>query len=901
MDRLTLMITVVLLAAAGLAPGAATGKISGRVSDAKTGEALYGARIEVAGTSIGALSDESGYFHLINLLPGAYAVRARMTGYASLTAVDTRVNPGLTTRLDFKLLVSPILGQEVTVSAERPLVVRDLTATQRVIKMDELGLMPFDTPQQALAAQSGVVMQGGRFHVRGGRSDEVSYLIDGISIRDAVEGTTGLLVNTNALSELSLLTGVFDAEFGQVMSGVINARVKDGADAGLHISANSGSLFPAAAGRGHQNYQADASRSFFDRRVRCFAAGDLSLSDDWDPHREVVPNQDRQDYSVLGKLSGSPTENIRLSVLAVQSRSQFGRYDHDWYYTPGSYRSDLQKGKLLTASLNHAVSRSAFYTLDAGWFWNRNSYGVRDTFWDIGRHWWEDIRFFDYWDNQVYRDANDSLVFTADYNHYGYDCPMFYRFGSYWKYRERVTDERFVKGEFTFQATRHHQLKAGLQHKQYRISNLYLYPSSLGLPVFDDYHRYPSFQEFYVHDKVEFEGLILNLGLRYERLDLNIADPDTAALWYRNTGGAGLDPKHSVSPRLGISYVISPVTTFHFAYGHFFQQPPFQQYYQYLNVTDPIHMRGSVLGNPGLDPPTATSIEFGTVSELGKEWSVDFTVYYRDIRHLVSLDHIPDSPSYYQYRNVDNATALGTELTLRKHYGRHLTGELRYAYATAEGSASDPEEGWREYLARAPQDSLAGFERKSAPLAFDQRHKLAVVASLFNKQPLAPAWWGRLTTDVTLNLLFQYGSGMPYSAQSVGRPATETTIAATEWSAPTKRIDLKLSKGFKLWELNATASVEVINLAGWNNYNYSYEREISPYEYYLKWWHLPEPSVDYPSDSPYYDSGGDADGNGVFSAAEQRDRRRQFLDMMENNPALSGPPRLFRAGLAVTW
>ncbi len=890
-----------LAAAAGLAFGASTGKVSGRVSDAQTGEGLLGARVEVAGTALGALCDEGGYYHIINLPPGPYAVRARMTGYEAVTAVDTRVNPGLTTRLDFRLRVSPIQGREVTVTAARPLVVRDLTATQRVIKLDDLELMPFESPRQALAAQSGVVARGDKFHVRGGRSDEVSYLIDGISIRDAVDGGSGLLVNTNSLSDLSLLTGVFDAEYGQVMSGVISARVKDGAGAGLHLAGNGGALFPAAAGRGYQNYQADWGRGLLRDRLRVFAAGDLTLSDDWDPHRDETPHQDREDYTALAKLSGAPAQNVRLTVLGIESRAQFGRYGHDWYFWPGSYRSDLQKGRLLTASINHALSRSVFYTADAGWFWNRSAYGVRDSFWDIGRHWWEDIRFFDYWDNQVYRDVHDSLVFTADYNHYGYDCPLFYRFGSYWKYRDRATDERFVKGDATVQAGRHHQLKVGAQHKQYRIRSFHLYASSLGRPVFDEYRRYPSSQELYLQDKLEFEGLIINAGLRYERLDLNIADPDTAALWYRHAGAADLRPKHAVSPRLGLSYVVSPVTTFRFAYGHFFQQPPFQQYYQYLEIADPTCMRGNVLGNPGLRPPTSTSMEFGTVSEIGREWSLDFAVYFRDIRHLISLNYIPDSPSYYQYQNVDNASARGAELTVRKHYGRHFTGEARYAYATAEGTASDAEEGWREYLARAPQDSLSAFERKPRPLAFDQRHKLTVVASLFSREPLGPSWWGRLAAGTSLNAVFQYGSGLPHAPQIPGQQATAAAVAATEWTPANKRIDLKLSKGFRAGPVTATLSFEVVNLMDWNNYNLSYEREISPYEYYLKWWYLPEPSVDYNDDSPHYDAAGDADGNGVFNVSEQNAWRGQFRDLLRRNPALTGPPRLLRAGLAVKW
>jgi protocatechuate 3,4-dioxygenase beta subunit len=108
-----------LIAGAGAAWCANTGKITGRVTDVQTGEGLYGARVELVGATMGALADEGGYYHIINLAPGAYALRARMIGYGTLTMVDIRVNPGLTTKADFKLRVAPIQGQEVTVTAER--------------------------------------------------------------------------------------------------------------------------------------------------------------------------------------------------------------------------------------------------------------------------------------------------------------------------------------------------------------------------------------------------------------------------------------------------------------------------------------------------------------------------------------------------------------------------------------------------------------------------------------------------------------------------------------------------------------------------------------------------------------------------------------------------------------
>ncbi len=891
-----------LLVNVGLLWGGDTGKIAGRVIDANSGEPLIGASVMILGTTRGVVSDENGFFYLINIPPGNYSLKAYTTGYSSLTITDIKCNQDLTIKVDFKLKVSPIKSEGIVVTAERPVVEKDLTATRRSIKIDDLSNMPWDTPEKAMATQAGVLMKGQEFHIRGGRSDEVSYLIDGISVRDATDGTTGLLLNSNALSDLNLLTGIFDAEYGEVMSGVINASVKDGSENKFNIYSNNGSVFEDYLGRGYKNYQVDFGRTFLNGKIKAFTAGDMTLTDDWDPHQTIVAHQDRQDYSLVSKVTFTLPFNIRSSLLGAQSRSQYGRYSHDWYYAPANYRSDFKKGRLGIFSINQPLSNSTFYKLSGGWFWNKSQFGVRDTFWDINRYWWEDIRFLNYWDNQIYYNEYGQLVFTADYNHYGYDCMLFYRFGNYWKYRNRVTDERFGKFDLTSQVNKFHQLKYGLDFKKYNIENFYLYQTARGNPIFDIYQYKPLLVGSYLQDKIEYEGLVVNLGLRYERLDLAIKDIDTNALWAKNLDNKNIKSKQFISPRLGLSYVISPNTTFHLGYGRYYQQPQLQYYYQYLQAFDPFEIKDNVLGNPSLNPPASTSMEFGTTTQLNNEWSADLTIYYKDIKDLISINFVPALPaSYYQYENIDFATSKGAEVCLKKHYGQHFTGALRYSIASSEGTGSDANEILENYLSTASGESLGTLERKMMPLDFDQRNKLVIESSWFNKEPLTAGFFGWLSQDINMSMIFQFGSGLPYTPTVFTNLDEETTDPNSQRTPSTKQIDIKFIKNIKYGSTTASFSFEIFNVFNWDNYNYSYEREISPYEVYTRDWRPRAPQNDYLIGSPYYDAEGDTNQNGVFEIDEQWNRWDYYQELYSSNPALTGMPRLFRAGLSIKF
>ena len=203
-----------------------TGKVFGTITDASTGEPLIGCNVILQGTSFGAATNLDGTYIIINIPPGKYTVTASMIGYAKSNVTDVIVRSDLTTTINISITQEAISGDEVTVVAERPLITKDLTASTAIIDGSMIDKLPVTEVAEVLELQAGFV-QG---HLRGGRSGEVAYWVDGVPMTDVFDGGTIVDVNTSAISEMQVISGAFNAEYGQAMSGIVNIVTKDGSD-----------------------------------------------------------------------------------------------------------------------------------------------------------------------------------------------------------------------------------------------------------------------------------------------------------------------------------------------------------------------------------------------------------------------------------------------------------------------------------------------------------------------------------------------------------------------------------------------------------------------------------------------------------------------------------------------
>ena len=172
--------------------GQETGIITGKVTDKKTGESLPGVNIILKGTYYGASTDVNGNFRIKNISPGNYNLEVTFIGYKSVQYTGTKIEPGKTKQFDIKLEESVLtLNQEIVIIGEKPMLDVEETQSKRTISKDDIESAKLDNITDVLNQQAGVVISDNEIHIRGGRSYESAYLLDGVSVQDPLAGTGG--------------------------------------------------------------------------------------------------------------------------------------------------------------------------------------------------------------------------------------------------------------------------------------------------------------------------------------------------------------------------------------------------------------------------------------------------------------------------------------------------------------------------------------------------------------------------------------------------------------------------------------------------------------------------------------------------------------------------------------
>ena len=244
---------ILLLSVAGTLQAGTTGKLAGRVTIKGSGEPMIGANVLINDTDLGTATDAEGNYYILQVSPGKYTVRFTMIGYQDLIMKDVRIQVDLTTTINTELSESVIGMSEVVVQAERPMINTGVTYSQANISSEEVEMLPVEEFEDVIALQAGVVNSNGEIHVRGGRGGEIAYMVDGITVTDPFNSGISVEIENNAIQELQFISGTFNAEYGQAMSGIVNIVTKDGSyskymgsvsyNAGSYVS-NDGNLFP---------------------------------------------------------------------------------------------------------------------------------------------------------------------------------------------------------------------------------------------------------------------------------------------------------------------------------------------------------------------------------------------------------------------------------------------------------------------------------------------------------------------------------------------------------------------------------------------------------------------------------------------------------------------------------
>ena len=569
-----------------------TGKIAGVVTDASTGDPLVGVNILLEGTTLGAATDVDGAYVILNIPPGLYTIVFNYIGYRTVRVKDVRVNVDFTARVDQKLKETVLEGATVEVIGERnPLVRQDLTNTQVAVTSDKIEALPVDQIRDVIALQAGVVVDnGGALHIRGGRSNEIAYQVNGLTINNPFSNSQGVGLATNAVEEVSVSAGTFSAEYGNALSGVINFVTKEGgakyhaslkAWTGDHYSTHDDIFFNIddidpfnnrrveatlggpvpllgkkftffASGvwlndKGHlygmRIYNPDdllyfeGGNIFIDPFGLTFAPGpDHTLLIRSDPNqrgangnREIVPMVTREDVNFSGKLTWKASNSIKLSYdVLVDHGTHYNRSSFRRFrFTPDGRPKTVFTNISHSFGITHTLSRKTFYTLKFGVNYNKAWTAVfEDPF---------DPHYVPSFGNDL---LNEIIPPTNTYLAGGTDLSR----------AEDYSRSIIGKLDVVSQVLPSHELKFGAEYVYHLLeANSYtmlfdqvapdrlrfVIPSARENPNFTDYQFYsrePIQAAAYILDKIELtKRFILNAGLRYEFLNTRaLYNPDLA-------------------------------------------------------------------------------------------------------------------------------------------------------------------------------------------------------------------------------------------------------------------------------------------------------------------------------------------------------------------------------------
>lgn len=831
------ILALVLSLHCGVVLAGTTGKISGKVTDAQTKESLPSVNVVVVGTSLGGATDIDGDYFILNIPPGTYQIKASAVGYSPVVIGAVSVTADQTTRIQFALKPQSVEIGEVAVTATRPIVQKDLTSTVASVGSDQISKLPLEDVAAVVNLQAGVV-EG---HFRGGRSGEVKYLVDGVSVNDVFSGESSMEAEINTIAEIQVLSGTFNAEYGEALSGVVNQITKVASDHYTgEVSAYTGgyfsprrTLFPNTNRVDPStlyNFQGSLSGPLVANALKFFISGkylydagyiygkrvfnpkDSSFFNGNDPSRsyigatgdgKYVPMNDSKRYTIQGKFSVDVGSAKDLVLNGMFQNHDYRVYDHQFQLNPdGDYTYHL-KSYLGSATYTAVFSDAAFLDLSGSFFRT-------------------DFKQYVY-PNPI--DPNDPVIdqrYVNPERMRDVGANAFLSGGTQNWHFNHISTTLTGKIDFTAQVSTVHQVKAGaevkLDHLQSNDYQILVLPQNNYRPVmpvrgdydFNVYNNHPYRLSGFVQDKIELDYLIVNVGVRYDYFQPDgvvlinpdgISALDTLAPPFPGQFIRKAVAKNQFSPRIGISYPISDRGAVHLSYGHFFQIPDYEVLYRNPNeriapIGNNPDFIGNVIGNADLQPQRTTMYEIGLQQELTPTMGVTVTGYYKDIRNLLALQiHLKNnSVKFGEYINQDYGAVQGFTFSLERRLTNGFGANLDYTFQVAKGDASDPNAAYNKATANPP----IAVNKELVPLDWDRRHSLNVTLTFGTPD------------DFIASLIGRAGSGLPYTPSLQDQ---RTGLENSDNRPAFYNVDLYLTKYLTLFgTANLSVFVKVYNL-----------------------------------------------------------------------------------------
>jgi outer membrane receptor protein involved in Fe transport len=932
-----------------------SGKVSGVIIDFDTNEPLVGCNITVVGTNMGASTDPDGAYFILNIPPGQYDLQASIVGYEKTVQSGIIVNSGRTTNINFSLKSTAIEQQGVIIEATRPDVEREKTSTSTIIRSEDVKQIAGMRDVGNVIGLAADVTDG---HFRGGRVGEELYTLQGMGIVNPLDNSTGLLPIMSAVEEVEVITSGFGAQYGNAQSGVVNITMKEGksdkwrthmdfnsrvpsrryfganvfdpmSNAYLQTMSDSSSWHSPSADDPGYGYWTSMGSTLTARFGRDTAVQVAVARELWKQSRRLLndfSSDKNLDYSQEISTGGPINDDMRM-FLALRNHVTWPDLPTEHpdinKQVMGNIVTDIGGGSVLRISgafgqnntnefpgLNSPTTPGYFR-----WLWdNLMTIQYRtNTNTQIGLRFSQAINpktFYEIKLNTLITKNRrgsspfpvllpDSMLGRIDWSKImaqPVTAPDGFSVGAGQDdFTDSKTQTYSLDASLTSQITKSHMLNAGIQSNLYVISVNDHRSMTSTIPTYNNYTSRPMEASLYLQDKMEFEGMIANVGLRWDLWDQNVKyNPNVYAPFrmYDSTLNQYIYTKDAMNvktpiiarlqPRLGMSFPVSINTVFHLNYGSFMQRPSFQYILnsQVQPAAGSNPLKASTLGNPTLKPQTTNSYDVGVMQGFGEGFTLDISGYYKDVKNLIQAATFSDSlgkNGYTSYINRAYADIRGFRVVLAKKKG-NLTGSLNYQYSVATGKSSAVGSMMPSFSPDRPAE-LKNTSLKDILLDFDRTHNILISMAYATDEH-----WGIQIgnvypfADISLSLHSFIRSGRPYSYYNdIGIIEVANKRSPMEYTT-----NLQFSKRIRnFFGLDALVYLEVFNLFNDQilNYEYIFQSDISG--------QINPNTTSYLSNSLRYQ-------NDKHARDSQLDLDKSFL-------LYSNQPRSFNLGIAVDF
>ncbi len=801
-----------------------SGKLVGRVTD-QAGEPLIGANVIIDGTTMGAATDIEGYYSIINVRAGTYSIRFRFLGYKTRVVENIRVSPDQTTKLDAILELEVIEGEEVIVVAQKSLVEYNQTSSVSSVNKEDIKNLPVQSLSEIVNLQAGVV-DG---HFRGGRIGEVQYQVDGVTVNNPFSNSSMLEIDRSVIEEVQVISGTFDAKYGQAMSGVVNTVLKTGTEKFEYsLETFLGDYFTTDTDRyphndsynpiAIQNYQLSLSgptglpqTTFFINGRKYLNKGYLFGTRKFTPFDkndfenqvynptgdgELVSMNTSDEWNGQFKVTNQSIEDLQLNYQLSYNYTERTGYNHAFRLNPDGIKTNYTNSLSHGLSITHTLSQEMFYKIN-----------FRQNLFEYNDYKYEDLM------DPRYLEAGET---KSDAN---YEDGAIVQGVDLGRYKQK-TNSLIVKADYTWQANRFNMIEAGIEGQ---YSDILFGPPGFFVSTFVDsqqvlkpvyqFPKQPGLQSYfpkqfaaYIQDRLELGDLVVRAGLRFEYYDAAGKVPSDLQNPANSIQGTPLSTyipttsKIAVAPRLGLSFPLTSSASVYFSYGHFYQMPALDLLYSNADysILEDLQAGGvsyGVMGNPNLKPEFTIQYEFGLKQSVADFLGVQLSFFYKDIRDLLGVEFISTytAAEYARFANADFGSVTGFTLSLFQRNIGYFNTSVDYTLQYAQGNSSDP----RETANRA----AAGADPRPRDLAFgwDQRHTLNLSAIY------------AIPSDFSLSAIFRFGSGQPYTPEiGTGFGANLETNSGRKDSY--FLLDLRAEKYFDLDFINLSVFVRMFNV-----------------------------------------------------------------------------------------